>query len=392
MLTGRRLGFVVAGLLAIGLGLLAQWPEVFGIGLAVALLPFIVGRGREPRGLGWRDVSVPVRATRGDPLEVIIAIDTDGTTPLTTVSAVDGTTGRREWLDIDPDGVAEVVWPVDTSRRGVGVAGPDRLEIADPFGLSARVIARRQQPPVLIGPRVHPVDITLALRHGAETTWQGMRTVESPQAGGRGVEEFHSLREYTAGDSLRLIHWRASARVGSPVIRTMTDSDTPRLLIILDTDPLSYGRATDLFPQFTPAAFEAAVDLCASWVWWGAAWVDEVILTTAALDRDALTVAAAQREPALDLLALVEPNPSAPLTPETVHRLADLLGAATITVVTGPTGGRVLPTAAGRRHAPVHRAIAHPPASPAATGGPAAGASTPPRVEVDAPTAVPVPA
>jgi uncharacterized protein (DUF58 family) len=81
---------------------------------------------------------------------------------------------------------------------------------------------------------------------------------------------FHALREYVPGDDLRHIHWRATARVGTLMVRELVDVSLPRTTVILDARPASYqpgGEAAG-----TPTAlgedgselFEAAVDAAAS--------------------------------------------------------------------------------------------------------------------------------
>lgn len=351
----RRLGIVGVGLAAIVLALVLQWPELVGIGLAFVVLPLAIGRIRNPGTITWHDVSVPARVTRGDQIAALIGVESDGSTPLTTVSAVDSRTGARAWLDGEE---STITWPIDTGTRGVSLVGPDKLEISDPFGLTLRVLATREQPRVMIVPRLVDVDVAMALRSGSSSAWQGLRTIEVPQAGARGIEEFHSLREYLPGDSKRLIHWKATARLGTPVIRNMTDSDTPRLVVVLDVNPASYGRRSDLFPEFAADAFEEAVDLAASWAWWGCEVVQELALVTTAPGSAPLIVRPQERERALDHLALAKPDPDAASAPDIVHTLADTLDAATVIAVTGPTSVLGPLSRAGRGgQALVHAAV-----------------------------------
>jgi uncharacterized protein (DUF58 family) len=67
-------------------------------------------------------------------------------------------------------------------------------------------------------------------------------------------EEFAALREYRRGDSLRRVHWRASARLGRPVVREYQDEFFVRHALVLDT----FGDAS------TDTLFEEAVSLAAS--------------------------------------------------------------------------------------------------------------------------------
>ncbi|WP_422744149.1 DUF58 domain-containing protein [Mycobacterium sp. WMMD1722] len=58
---------------------------------------------------------------------------------------------------------------------------------------------------------------------------------------GQGTE-FDSLREYVAGDDVRSIDWRATARRGDVVVRTWRPERDQRIVIVLDTGRTSAGR------------------------------------------------------------------------------------------------------------------------------------------------------
>ncbi|MGQ0658121.1 MAG: DUF58 domain-containing protein [Chromatiales bacterium] len=66
--------------------------------------------------------------------------------------------------------------------------------------------------------------------------------------------EFLSLRDYSAGDPLRHIHWRSWARTGRPIVKQFQDEFFNRQALILDT--FAEGGA----------CFEEAVSLAASFV------------------------------------------------------------------------------------------------------------------------------
>lgn len=62
-----------------------------------------------------------------------------------------------------------------------------------------------------------------------------------PRSGGH--EEFYGLREYRHGDNPRLIHWRRSAHVGTPVMREMSPLNPRRLIVMISLSGGADDRA-----------------------------------------------------------------------------------------------------------------------------------------------------
>jgi uncharacterized protein (DUF58 family) len=73
--------------------------------------------------------------------------------------------------------------------------------------------------------------------------------------------EFDSLREYVAGDDVRSIDWRGTARSADVMVRTWRPERDRRVLIVLDTGRTSAGRVGDE-PRLD-AAMDAALLLAA---------------------------------------------------------------------------------------------------------------------------------
>jgi uncharacterized protein (DUF58 family) len=126
---------------------------------------------------------------------------------------------------------------------------------------------------------VLPVEVTrrdsfelfrLSRRHGrTERIWVyprvlGFRTLPAGQTrhlegpssdtSPQGNITFHRLREYEAGDDLRLVHWRSSARAGRLLVKHNVDTSQPYTAVIFDQRPSLY----------TEESFEQAVDVVAS--------------------------------------------------------------------------------------------------------------------------------
>lgn len=77
---------------------------------------------------------------------------------------------------------------------------------------------------------------------------------------GQGTE-FDSLREYVAGDDVRSIDWRATARAADVVVRTWRPERDRQIVLVLDTGRTSAGRVGDA-PRLD-AAMDAALLLAA---------------------------------------------------------------------------------------------------------------------------------
>ncbi|MET0068984.1 MAG: DUF58 domain-containing protein [Candidatus Thiodiazotropha sp.] len=79
-----------------------------------------------------------------------------------------------------------------------------------------------------------------------------------PQQGGQ--DQFAAVREYVQGDSLRHIHWRASARRQELVVKEYERSDRPVLLVALDC------RAAFNHGEGGRTSFEYAISIAASMI------------------------------------------------------------------------------------------------------------------------------
>jgi uncharacterized protein (DUF58 family) len=55
-----------------------------------------------------------------------------------------------------------------------------------------------------------------------------------PRASSSGHEETRGVREYVDGDPIRLVHWPATARTGTVMVRELEGPQRPRLLVVVD--------------------------------------------------------------------------------------------------------------------------------------------------------------
>ncbi len=119
---------------------------------------------------------------------------------------------------------APIFYPLLAERRGRFFLGPPTIKVADPFDLWEEHRLLPQSPEILVVPTV--VALTgLPQSSGARSAASG-RSV----AGTVGGDPDVGVRPYRAGDDIRTIHWRASARHDDLVVRL--------------EEPVSHGGAT----------------------------------------------------------------------------------------------------------------------------------------------------
>lgn len=78
-------------------------------------------------------------------------------------------------------------------------------------------------------------------------------------------DELHSLREYRAGDDVRNIHWKASAKSDALIVREFAGHDAARITLVLDNlRDQGAGRSGSPAAEDSEEVFEKAVSLAAS--------------------------------------------------------------------------------------------------------------------------------
>lgn len=114
-------------------------------------------------------------------------------------------------------------------QRGEYEMGPLVLSNHFPLGLVRREVIDTQRLPLFVGPALGQlsygwVDRMLGLG------WQDARGGSTSRSG----EEFFSLRPWVSGDSRRWIHWRATARHGSVLVRQFQRSQSNAFSLLID--------------------------------------------------------------------------------------------------------------------------------------------------------------
>ncbi len=152
------------------------------------------------------------------------------------------------------DNGTSIRYAITGVRRGVWAVGPLSLHTVDPFGFAQRVQEFGETRTVTVVPEVVPL-APLSSNIGAA----GGTAHTSTTRLGQGSDNL-SPRRYVSGDSMRRIHWRATAHRGDLMVRQEEEESSPDALVVLDRTARRWERQG---PSVDPA-FEAAVSACAS--------------------------------------------------------------------------------------------------------------------------------
>ncbi|MNW38725.1 hypothetical protein D3C74_157990 [compost metagenome] len=143
---------------------------------------------------------------------------------------------------------------IHDAKRGVYRGSSVYLTWGDLFGWFMRTL-RIQSDDVMI---VHPKPLLLS--SSAQTAFHGNSDVENYVRDSIMPEStstlFGRLRDYEAGDPLRQIHWKGSAKKGTLLTRLSNEATGLSRCLLLDTCPDSYAER----------GFEAAVSAAAAWL------------------------------------------------------------------------------------------------------------------------------
>ena len=134
-------------------------------------------------------------------------------------------------------------------RRGYYQLGPLAVTSGDIFGLYARTVVLKEPGAVIVYPRLYELaEMGLPARAFLGETRTPTRIFEDPT---RTV----GVREYLPGDSLRRVHWKATARQGRLQVKVLEPTTTHKAALFLVIDSLA---------DCTEDEFELAVSAVAS--------------------------------------------------------------------------------------------------------------------------------
>ncbi len=256
-LTRQGIAVVGAGVAAIAIGRVFGIIELYVIGagfLAAALAAVVYVWVRRPPIEAHRWIH-PAVLVAGDIGHVDVRLHHIGR--LTTPSFVleepvartmtEDHVARLPVAALSAGSVSSSGYRVPTATRGVVELGPLRLIMSDVLGIarSTTVVAGISE--IVVAPRTLAIDMP-ELGRGR----LGTALLESSRRLGPG--DFHGLREYAAGDELRTIHWRASARTDDLMVKEFTVEGLHHCTVVFDPAPGVHGSNASFEHGVTAAA------------------------------------------------------------------------------------------------------------------------------------------
>lgn len=145
-------------------------------------------------------------------------------------------------------GSERLEWIVRPARRGVERVELNGLGSLFPFGFLRKTMGCTQHCEVVVWPA--PVEYRRLSAGGAWRAQPGERSRRQGQGG-----DLLALRKYAAGDSQRLVHWKATARLRRLMVRQFAAESQDGYTLWFDTLALRWPR---------PDQFELAVGLAAT--------------------------------------------------------------------------------------------------------------------------------
>ncbi len=150
--------------------------------------------------------------------------------------------------------------PLTFARRGVYRQDAFRIVTRFPFGFLQKARRLDLKTEALVYPSVEPTAEYMELLPVIQEALESLSK-------GRG-QDLYGLRDYVHTDSARMVHWKATARSGSLMVREFTREEDSRVLLVLDPhSPATEDSASKSHPSGVNDRFERAVSLCANLAW-----------------------------------------------------------------------------------------------------------------------------
>jgi uncharacterized protein (DUF58 family) len=266
---------------------------------------------------GWvRLANRPVRLRRvlregdrfeGDDVHVWIEAYSESSVPPPSLVLVEriGKLGERR-TPLHPDGYR--LWAgyaLQAVPRGRYAFDATELVIEDPFGLQRVTVPVGEAGALVVYPRL--VDLERLFSETGARSHEGRRMLLRRPSG----FDFHGVREYEEGESLRRVHWRSTARRGQLMVKELEDAPRDETAVLLDADAAAVAGVPP------DSSFDVQVRAAGSVLQAHARRGRRAVLVVGSVLRESQRVASADGDwrGALDLLAGLEPSASGSVTP-----------------------------------------------------------------------------
>jgi uncharacterized protein (DUF58 family) len=208
-----------------------------------------------------------------------------------------GKFGERDTL-VPSNGKASYV--LEGLARGRYAFEETTAVIEDPFGFDRVELELPAPGALLVYPRL--VELERLFSESGASARDGRRLLLRRPSG----FDLHSVREYQQGESLRMVHWRSTAKRGQLMVKELEDSPRDEVAVVLDADPATV----------VGESFEQQVRAAGSILLAHARRGRRAVLVVNSPRREQQRVHSADGDwrHALDLLAAVEPEEGPPLS------------------------------------------------------------------------------
>lgn len=256
LLTRRGMLLLFGGVAICVTALVLNQRDLLRVGVAltvVALAAWVYLAFRSRRFSVSRQVS-PGRCLAGDTVAVSLAITRPHSgPPLKVTDELPTALGGSRQLVIASvsRGTSHHTYHVSASRRGAWKIGPFTSTMTDSF----RIVQHRWRSEafarLVVMPQIYPVKV--ALPSGSSFGSHDGTAHGLALSGAADI----TVREYRAGDDMRRVHWRSTARRGEIMVRNTIHSSASTALLIVDTDDPSFSHGSE-------SSFEWMVSAAAS--------------------------------------------------------------------------------------------------------------------------------
>lgn len=259
-LTTRGRALLAAGVTAVVLAFVFGQPDVLRVGVLVSALPLLsaMSVARTRFRLSCHRTVSPGRVGAGEVATVTLQLENVASLPTGLLLVEDDAPvalGSRPRFVVDrlpPRSTRTVTYQLRSDVRGRFLVGPLLVRLTDPFGLCRLDRAFSQQDLFVVTP---PVEDLPSVPLAGDWSGSGDSRARSVAAAG---EDDVAVREYRHGDELRRVHWRATAKHGSIMVRREEQPWESRATLLLDSRASAHrGHAPD-------SSFERLVGAAAS--------------------------------------------------------------------------------------------------------------------------------